>query len=861
MNKTRFRFKAACALMVMLALVLGLAFGTLTVSRRVSALDYSATELFSSDTNGSVGTNKPASGASDSADYFIQFTFNAAEGKVHYRRDLALKWFAPIEDAEEGSEEGDAEGASLGLANPALEKFYSMTFSFPEINFTRFSLVYESAEENITKDGKATNTLVFFNDGGLKAAVRNSSEQPSKEVKNGDKEDTWFDSAEKTEIDGSGDITVTFDAEGCGSGEFNVKLNGVLVGQFTNVGGYFMEYLSSASSTPRDPITFTVDGLSEGKTEQLLLMKELNGQSFKINSVGRVDDNADPVLVVNEAVYAYTLGRKWSLTYEAIDVCDTSVSVTRRYVMIGAPEDGKYPMPTESEYKLDKNKLTTSTVFMPTNDSAEETQYVSIYFELDDGRQLASDTEEANRLREAKHIFLTWYAADEKQIATLDAADMYECSICKKLYSSAEYNEEGFTKCTNTEAAAHKEQGDALKESGFTVVSGKQFDCILVNRGDVALGGEKSGPKYVGVTANDETKTNETSAISEELAQKYQQAIDEIAYDKDTKELKLSAGEGSYFYLPSLRGLIASDNADYRNLRFSIYYKKGSLEVGESAASSTSLRYNALRFEIEEVGAYSFKVLASDAAGNAMKYYVDGKLVTVSSTNIWQIDAIPEFKFEVTYTGATIEDPGVQTQGYRDRSYTITSFDIVALEGYQSEYKLYRFEESNLAPGDVKPEYEDFYKNSKQYVEKYLAYTSDKKPLVEINKFNSDVTEDDKDRWDRTDNDYHWDPDNSLSFIPQEANTYYVVELTITENDCMPGNSVTAYQIIDVKNPIDPRPNPTYWLESNITSVVLFSISAVLLIIIVVLFVVKPSDKKLEDVDVETLRGNKKKKE
>lgn len=858
MNKTKFRFKAACALTVMFALVLSLAIGTLTVFRRASALDYSATELFSSDTNGSVGTNRPASGASEDADYYIQFTFNAAEGKVHYRRDLALKWFAPIE-----TEEDEAEGTSLeGLANPALEKYYTMSFSFPEVNFTRFSLVYESAEENVTKDGKATNTLVFFNDGGLKAAVRNSSEQPSKAVKDGEEEDGWFDSAEKVEIGGNGDVSLAFDAEGCGNGEFNVKVNDVLVGKFTNIGGYYMEYLSSASSTPRDPITFTVDGLAEGKTEQLVLMKELNGQNFKLNSVGRIDDDADPVLVVNEAIYAYTLGRKWSLTYEAIDVCDTSVSVTRRFVMIGAPVDGKYPKPLEDEYKLEKNRLTTSTTFMPTSDSSEETQYVSIYFELDDGRQLSSDTEEANRLREAKHIYLTWYAANEKQIATLESSEVYECNICKKQYNAADYNAEDFTKCTNTDDDAHKEQGDAMKGEDFTAVPGGKFDCIIVNRGDVALGGEKRGPEYVGVTANDETKTNDTSELAKELAEKYQQAVDEIALDKETGESKLSAGDGSYFYLPSLRELIASENADYRNLRFSIYYKKGSVVSGDSAASATSLRYNALRFEIDEAyTTYSFKVLASDTANHAMQYYVDGKLVPVSSSNIWDIEEIPEFSFYVDYTGATIEDPGVQTQGYRDSSYSIASFDVIALEGYESVYKLYRFEESNLAGGDVKPNYDDFYKNPKQYVEKYLAYTSDKKPLIEINKYNSDVTEDDKDRWDRTDNAYHWDPDSSLSFVPQEANTYYVVELTVKENNALPGNSVTAYQVIEVKNAIDSRPDSTYWLENNITSVVLFSISAVLFIIIVVLFIVKPSDKKIEEVDVTTLRGNKKKKE
>ena len=75
----------------------------------------------------------------------------------------------------------------------------------------------------------------------------------------------------------------------------------------------------------------------------------------------------------------------------------------------------------------------------------------------------------------------------------------------------------------------------------------------------------------------------------------------------------------------------------------------------------------------------------------------------------------------------------------------------------------------------------------------------------------------------------------------------------------MPKNEATAYQVIEVRNPIDVTPGETYWLENNITSIVLFSVSAVLAIVIVVLFVVKPSEKKVEEVDLEKLKGRRKK--
>ena len=492
---------------------------------------------------------------------------------------------------------------------------------------------------------------------------------------------------------------------------------------------------------------------------------------------------------------------------------------------------------------------------MPTSDTQKEEQYVSIYFELDDGTNLSGLTAEE---KEAKRVYLWWYAA-EGQTATLSSARVYECPECGYQLNKAEYDEldEDWV-CPNPDGKS--EHGD-VKKGDLVEKEVGDFTYILVNRGDTAQNGEKSGPYYVGVNANHETLENDApTAEAEELAKKYQQAIDEIAYETvtaedgtTTRKLKLSAGDGSYFYLPSLRGLIASANADYRNLRFSIYYKKQSLETSGSASSATALRYNALRFEIDEEGKYVFKVLASDAAGNEMKYYVDGKYVAVSSSNIWDIEVIPTFEFEVSYTGAEIKDAGTQSLGYRESRYTISSFDIVALDGYKASYKLYRFDSTGLKGGQQKPAYSDFVTNVKDYVKDYAAC------LKQINVFNSDVSEEDTELWNRTDNKYQWNPDSSLSFVPQEA-TFYIVELEVTEENRLPGVKKTAYQVIEVQNPLDPIPNTTQWLESNVTSVVLFSVSAVLLIIIVILFVVKPSEKNIDEVDVSTLRGRKGKK-
>lgn len=768
MNKTKFRSIALAALLMGFAAVLSFAIGSLAVFKRADAAsEYRPAEIFSAGTGGNVSASE------GEGDNYVRLTLNN-EGSVHFRRDLALKWFESDPDAQSDR------------ANPARLRYFSLTFSFPALSFTRFSLVFEGAEENISKDNKSTNSLVFFRESGsdVTAAVRNASAQPDDDET--EEENEW-NPAEKIPVEVGGEVTVSFDETNCDIGEFAVYVNETYIGNFTNIGGYFLEYFSSASSTPRVPMTFRADSLESGASEQQILVINLNGQSLRLTDDGKIVDDTAPVLVLNEKVYSYILGKKWSLSYEAIDVCASSVSSLRRYAMLKAPENGAYTKPElpelgSSEGNEDYHSLTTSTSFMPTSDNAEVEQYVSIFFDLEDKRTDGEDKSVYER------VYLTWYAVDDA-VATLGEGE-------------------------------------------------EAFDYIRVNR-------NTARPSYVGVTAEAESKTNTVNEEALRLAEEYQAAVDEASEG-------LSVGSGAYFYLPSLRGLIASDNADYRNLRFSVYYKKQSHEVGSSASSATSLRYNNLRFEIDEEGKYVFKVLASDASGNAMQYYTDDKLVDVTANNIWDIEEIPSFTFSASYSGATIEDPGEQALGYSYSTYSVHSFDIVALAGYQTKYKLYRLDPDKLPANAVLPDYSNFAKDPARYFKQYAE------SFVQIKEYNDQIPESDKTRWERTDNKYHWDPDNSLSFIPQEA-TFYVVELTVTEAK-MPGNSPVQYQVIDVRTAIDGNKLSTFWLENNIWSVVLFSISAVLLVIVVILFVVKPSDKSVEEIDLKTLKGDKKNK-
>ncbi len=777
MNKVKVRFFTLISLIALLIVTFALAVGSVLpgkFAQAVTAVDYNPGAVFAAGVGGTVGASEAGEGDSS----YVEFSLSDG-GKVHFRRDLALKWYSA---AQEG-EEGDPDAAPPGIA-----RHFKLVFSFPSLDFETLTLEFSGDEENISKDGQAVNSIVFIknDDGSLTAVVKNASQQDMENNAEG------LDSVTIPAASATGDITIELKDptdESAVAGDYAVELTcgeTVLSSEFTNIGGNFMEYRSSAATSPNTPMTFTAElpeGAAEGATQKVLV-KELNGQSFVLTEEGKVHDDTAPVLVLNEEVYAFTLGQRFSLSYEAIDVCDDTVSVTRSYYMAAQDDNGDYVAPDASaDDDYEYSTLTTSTYFMPVTNG--EVEHVSIYFNLDDGRTRSDDE------RTAERVYLTWYAAEsidqEKPIVeTLNGCD----------YIRVDRNEEG--------------------------------------------------PAYVGLTTDD---ANQENVYSDETAfrnecEAYQRALDDAA-------AATSAGSGAYLYLPSLRGLIYSDYADYRNLQFTVFYYKESQSADESSSSASGLDYNDLRIEVDESGTYRIRIIASDASSNGMEYYnKDGELVTLSSENVWEIDEIPEFTVEIGYTGASIEDPGAQDYGYRDRTYSIEDFEVIALDGYIEDYTLYYFNSSLLGEGQTMPTYDACVENAEDYVTNTY-----KDSMVVINTYNSDVTEDDE-NWDDTDNAYKWDPESSLSFVPQRSGIYFV-ELLVTDPN-LSGMTARQYMAIEVRNPVDIIPGQSYWLENNITSVVLFSISAVLAVIIVILFVVKPSDKNVKEVDLEKLKGRKK---
>ena len=751
MKKVKLRFITIFSLMAICFLTLCLAFGALVApTYAMAATEYNPDAVIVAGTNGKVESSEALSDGNS----YVQLTLDN-EGKAHFRHDLALKWYA--EKASDGEEA--AKDNEVGATPEGEAKYFTMDFAFKEVNFETFTITFVSAEENVSKEGKSTNAVVFTKDGStLRAAVKVGEADAGEAV--------------TVSNDATADITLTFNQNGdqANAGAFDVIVNNITVGEFKNIGGYYLEY-----STSRDPMTFEAVGgdlaLTSNAKQQIVYVKSINGQTMKLTD-GKVADDTAPVLIVNEVVSMFPLGQKFSLTCRLIDVLADSkstTSITTQYYQYRAKEG------EETEKKAEYGSLSTSTFFLPSSEESTE-EYVSVRFRLNDNRTLPSGESWG-------YAYLTWY----------------------------------------------------MEETDVVTDKGDGVSYIRVNRNN-------NPPQYTTIVNDTENKTSKPTANAEALVAEYQALVDEASKE-------LNAGDGAYFYLPSLRSLIDDDDTDYRNLKFNVYYKDQSSDTTHSA---TALAYNALRFEIEKKGNYSFRVVASDKLGNVMQLYNnDGNLVSVTSSNVWDFDCLPQFTFTANSTGAFIEEPKEPSQGYVDGTYSVNKFEIVAVTGYETEYTLYYFDldEYKTKNNGVSPSFADIRKNPEQYL--------DSDCVTVIREYDSSISETDE-AWDQTDNDYAWRP-SALTFRPQQAGCY-IVKVEVTDYDFWQDKQ-SAYQVIEVTNRIDTIPaQMTDWLENNKTAVILFSISAVLAVAIVVLFFVNPSDKKVEEVDVSKLKGSKKEK-
>jgi hypothetical protein len=275
-----------------------------------------------------------------------------------------------------------------------------------------------------------------------------------------------------------------------------------------------------------------------------------------------------------------------------------------------------------------------------------------------------------------------------------------------------------------------------------------------------------------------------------------------------------------------------------------------------------------LKLSVSEEGTYEFKIFATDKAGNAMKAMLDGEEVDVTSSNVWDIESIPSFKFTIKNQGLKVED---ETNNYKDteildKSYSFDDFKVVGANSLKEEYALYKL---NLCQGlDVDDliavKYEtlagkltaaglatakangDYFK---YYLDVYADILAEKTGVKKADILASFVKV--GEAGDRINNatdefeKYNWNA-SAQSMTTVEVGEYLLLA-DFWEEEIVSQRAV-GYRVLVVESEEVKIKGDSEWLKNNVVSVILFAVAGVMLILIVVLLLVKPSDETLEDV-------------
>ena len=688
-------------------------------------------------------------------------------------------------------------------------RYLSLTFAFKALDFKSVSFTVESESAWATEEDKTQNVVTFTNADGKVSVKVNEQE------------------AVETDIEAGKDVTLSLGA-GVADGEFAVLLKtgeeAKAIGKFENVGSNYADY----EANKKLPLVISADVTDEEKSDKtaVVLLKDINGQRFdnlkaksETDNTPVVTDTAAPVLVVNELVSGFLLGTQFDLDYEKIDVLQASNYTDSKEYYQYNPKD------TEKKY----NSLTSSTWLLTNtyeNDNGEKTsmynetgkEFFSIKITLGDKTFAGTEGEYAK-----KEYYLSWYATEE-------ATETFEDGV---EYIIADRNEEG--------------------------------------------------AKYNHITLDNENKKNEVSETLASEVEIYKNRLVEAAKD-------VYAGSNSYIYFPSVKWLL-NDNNGYRNLKFTISYRKPS---SDATQTSSSLSYNGLKLSVADEGMYEFKIFAVDEAGNSMKYYLDGELVDVTTSNVWDIEEIPSFTFEIKNLGLKVSDEASTKASDRTdekdigEKYTLSDLKIVGASRLKENYALYIINEdkaekiglkesvlasityqalrNKMAPNLNKEE------NRKDYLNYYLDCYSEllaaklsgvsvaqvKACFDKIEEFDDRITEEnDEAEWSKN-NIYNWSV-SSQSFTAAKEGIY-VIMADYWEAE-LPVQRAAAYKLIVVESEVDSIAGATLtWIKNNMVSVVLFGVAGLLLIAIIVLLLIKPSDETMEDVDEKAEKAAKKSK-
>ena len=732
------------------------------------------------------------------------------EGSVSVKRDLALKWF-------------DVTGA---------KKYFTTTFAFQTLDFISASVVMETPSAWATEKGVAENVVKF--------------------TKEESKYYVTVNGENKTEITSwltaNTPITLAL-GEGDNDGEMNVSLNGAVYGQFTNVGANYADYEYDKTDSLKFTLNLKEDGDNTDKTATLLIY-DINGQSFKdltvddetttdVDEGNKVKDTAAPVVVVNEELYGFALGTQFNLDYIVLDVFqDGNLSKELTFYQynpnVASTDTEKYEKfatlnTTTYFYDTVYNVGTTNAPVYNTVYNVEGAEYVAIKLTAWD-----STFNEAEGDYKKAVYDIAWYANQDRVIAP-------------------------------NETTA---KGTALSTT---------LSYIPVDKSNE---GPKYNEKYV-KTIGEETVRGDNN-LTQEAFENQQEVKDfYAALEKQLAGVYAGTSSESYVNIPSLKWFFNNSNTyGYRNMKFNISYRKPN---ADSESSATSLSYNGVKFLAEKEGKYEFKVFATNTEGGAMEYYHNGKLVELTVENVWDIDAIPYFHFEIKDKGLKVKEP-TATKGTRDtkvlnEKYTMSSLTVLGANNLKQDAKLYKIDLASYNRTNPNVELKEDHLIGVTYeriAEKVAAWasvagndlaTTDDIFAVYLNAYAEVLAErvgggataaglkgvfvpiseaGDRLNGKKEDDKYEWDASSKPFKTVEEGHFLVLVDYSETIN---PAQRAAAYKVVLVQSKKATITGESQWWKDNLVSVILFAISGVLLIIVIILLFVKPSEETLEDLD------------
>lgn len=733
---------------------------------------------------------------------------------VEFNRNLAIQWFSAKDTPE----------------------YTTLKFTFKDINFTEMDFVFKAAALHAAKDDVAVNTVKFIKDQEDKVSVK---------VFSGDEDVAKVEATATTVVAGSA-IELQL-AKGSQLGNYAVKLtvDGTAVDntfEFTNIGA---KYFNNGTINGKEVQSLVVETKAAADAKTVLIINEINGQLFSntaendkvISSDGlKVADTAAPVLVINEDIRGFLLGTQFELDYKEIDVLDESLTSKKTFYQYN---------PTNEKVAYAENGVDYATTITP--NSTTGTYFMDTVVYANANGEFSKEAKEGFEQTTVYRVLKEEYVAIRFVLEDDTYTGKGEDKHLRAAYDLSWYADSEWVK-TKT-------------------VGTEEKDYIILNRNEV-------GPHYLAYTAEDVAN----------YEKRVQDKADEI-----------SAGSNSDVELPSLAWLIDDENNGYQTLQFTISYKTPS---SSSAKTTSNVDPKSLKISATDAGWYEFKVFASDAAGNAMMVEdEDGELVKVTSSNVWDLDKIPSFRFGVAAKGVEVksgEDSDTLDTEILGESFTMSSISISGATSQEEAYALYKLDlskydgEGNLtadtlskikfnalqieahaltkaALSDTAFSAIDYSEINKQAYINLVAKAlggdleTEKKAVEKIfvkavKEYNNLITEEDETAWKNSDNKYNWQP-SSRTFKAVESGLFLIVA-DFWDSE-VPVGHAAAYQLVDVASEADVIKGETEWLKNNLVSVILFSVAGVMLILIIILLLVKPSEETLEDVDEKLVSKRK----